>query len=56
MEFKVQRAGINGTWKTVCENRNESYAREIYLVDPNGCPKAKLITCHSCTKRINKES
>lgn len=49
MEFKVQRAGINGTWKTVCENRNESYAREIYLkqlelysigqfrlVDPNG--------------------
>lgn len=31
MEFKVQRAGLAGNeWKTVCTNRNEAYAREIY--------------------------
>jgi hypothetical protein len=30
MEFKVQRAGIVGEWKTVCTNINESYARKIY--------------------------
>lgn len=49
-EFKVQRAGLAGAeWKTVCENRNEEYAREIYrkqlqlysvgrfrLLDPTG--------------------
>jgi hypothetical protein len=31
LEFKVQRAGLKGEWKTVCRNHSENYAREIYL-------------------------
>lgn len=30
MEFKVQRAGLAGEWKTVCSNPNKDYAEEIY--------------------------
>lgn len=30
MEFQVQKAGINGEWKTVCRDNRENYAREIY--------------------------
>lgn len=49
MDFKVQRAGLIGEWKTVCTNSNEEYVREIYqkqlnlysigrfrLLDPEG--------------------
>jgi len=47
MEYQVQKAALNGDWKTVCKG-NENYAREIYarqlklysigrfrLLDPN---------------------
>lgn len=30
MEFQVQKAGLQGEWKTICRNPNEKYAREVY--------------------------
>lgn len=31
MNYLVQRAGLGGVeWKTVCTNKDEQYAREVY--------------------------
>jgi len=49
MNFKVQRAGLAGEWKTVCDNPDEKYVRDVFakqlkyysigrfrLLDPDG--------------------